>query len=104
MYAVIETGGKQHRVSAGDRVQVEKLDVEVGQEVRIPNVLLLGSESEVTVGTPLINGASVTATVLSHGKSKKTRVYKMKRRKNYRRTYGHRQPYTELRIEGIEVA
>ena len=104
MYAVIETGGKQYRVTEGDRLKVERLPVEAGDTVDVDRVLLVASEAGVAVGNPTVSGASVKAEVLSHGKRKKIRVFKMKRRKNYRRTQGHRQAYTELRIAEIKSA
>jgi large subunit ribosomal protein L21 len=104
MYAVIRTGGKQYRVSAGDKVRVEKLDADPGAEVVIPEVLMLGEGSEVTVGAPLVAGATVTATVIAQEKGDKVRIYKMRRRKHYRKTQGHRQLYTALRINTITTA
>ena len=101
MFAVIRTGGKQYRVSAGDRLKVESLAVEVGQQVRLAEVLALGEGSEVRVGTPLVTDASVTATVLSHGRHAKLRIFKMRRRKHFQKHAGHRQNFTELRIDGI---
>lgn len=100
MYAVVETGGKQYKVAVGDKLKVEKLAVEEGSSVSIERVLMVANGDDVTVGAPLVE-VPVTATVLSHGKDKKIRVFKMKRRKNYRRTRGHRQLYTEIEITGI---
>ncbi len=102
MYAVIKTGGKQYRVSEGDVVRVEKLSGEVGESIKLDEVLMIGGES-VRVGTPTVSGASVTAEITGQNRSKKVVVFKMKRRKNYRRTRGHRQPYTELRITSISA-
>ena len=102
MYAVIKTGGKQYRVSEGDRLRVEKLPVEVGATVELTEVLMLGGET-VAIGKPTIKGAKVTAEVVAQDRAKKIIVFKMKRRKNYRRKNGHRQPYTELKITGIQA-
>jgi len=101
MYAVIRTGGKQYRVAAGDKVKIEKLAAVVGTEVSLDDVLLVSSGDKVTLGTPRVAGAAVKATVLAHGKADKVRIFKMRRRKHYRKTQGHRQPYTELRIDTI---
>jgi len=103
MYAVIRTGGKQYRVAAGDKLKVEKLAAEVGTQLVLADVLLVGNGEQVTVGAPAVNGASVTATVLAHGKADKVRVFKMRRRKHYRKTQGHRQNYTEVRIDAISA-
>ena len=101
MYAVVATGGKQYRVSVGVTFRVEKLSQDVGDVVDIPRVLLLANESEVQTGNPLVEGAAVKAEILGHGRDKKIRVFKMKRRKKYRRTQGHRQAFTELRVTEI---
>jgi large subunit ribosomal protein L21 len=101
MYAVIKTGGKQYRVSAGEKIKVEKIPAEVGAEVMLDQVLLVANGEEFTVGAPLVPGASVKATVLGHGRGDKIRIFKMKRRKHYRKSQGHRQSYTEIRIDGI---
>ena len=101
MYAVVATGGKQYRVSVGASFRVEKLSHNIGDVVEIPRVLLLANEGEVQIGNPLIDGASVKAKILGHGRDKKIRVFKMKRRKKYRRTQGHRQAFTELRVTEI---
>ncbi len=100
MYAVIETGGKQYRVGLGDKLKVEKLALDAGKTMNFDRVLMVANDGDVKVGTPTVNTA-VTAKVLSHGRGEKIRVFKMKRRKNYRRTQGHRQDYTELEIVGI---
>ena len=102
-YAVIATGGKQYRVSEGSVLRVEKLEKAVGEKIEFGDVLLLGGE-QVVVGKPHVQGAKVTAEVLSQGRHKKIIVFKMKRRKNYRRKYGHRQPFTELKITAIQGA
>jgi large subunit ribosomal protein L21 len=101
MYAVIEEGGKQYRVSQGDRIRVEKRDVEVGATVDIDRVLLLGKDDGVVIGAPMVAGATVTAKVLEHGKEDKVIIFKYRRKKNYRRFRGHRQQYTELSVESI---
>ncbi|MBO68732.1 MAG: 50S ribosomal protein L21 [Acidiferrobacteraceae bacterium] len=101
MYAVMETGGKQYRVSVGGNVRVEKLAGDVGEVIEISRVLLIAKDGDIEVGTPLIEGMSVKAEVVAHGRDKKIRVFKMKRRKKYRRTQGHRQAFTELRITDI---
>ncbi|MCQ2438487.1 MAG: 50S ribosomal protein L21 [Oscillospiraceae bacterium] len=100
-HAVIVTGGKQYRVAEGDVIYVEKLPVEAGETVTIDQVLAIVDEESSVFGTPVIAGATVTATVDKNGKAKKIRVYKMKPKKNYRRTQGHRQPYTKLTISAI---
>jgi len=102
MYAVIKTGGKQYRVSEGDTLRVEKLDGDVGAKVEFDEVLMIGGD-KVAVGKPTVSGAKVTAEIVAQDKAKKIIVFKMKRRKNYRRKQGHRQPYTELRITGISA-
>lgn len=103
MYAVIKSGGKQHRVSVGDRLRVESLGVEPGQELELDQVLLVADGEDVAVGTPHVAGKEkkVMARVLGHGRGDKIRVFKLKRRKGYRRTIGHRQNYTELEIVSI---
>lgn len=100
MYAVVRTGGQQFRVNEGDKIQVAKMDAPVGGEVTLNEVLLLAG-GEPVIGTPIVAGASVAATVLAHGRAPKIIVFKIKRRKNYRRKRGHRQDYTELLITGI---
>ncbi len=101
MYAIIETGGKQVRVEPGSKVRVERLRGEVGDSVQLDSVLLVSDENETVVGTPHVEGSSVFAKILDQGRGRKIRVIKMKRRKNYRRTYGHRQDYTELEVLSI---
>jgi large subunit ribosomal protein L21 len=102
MYAVVRTGGKQVRVAPGERVRVEKLGGAVGESVRLDEVLVVGGDEGVRVGTPLVAGAAVACTITRQGRGPKITVFKMKRRKNYRRKQGHRQAYTELRVETIE--
>jgi large subunit ribosomal protein L21 len=103
MYAVIKTGGKQYRVSAGQSLRVEKLDAAAGAELVLSDVLMVGQGEEVTIGAPLVAGATVKATVVTQGKGEKVRIFKMRRRKHYRKSQGHRQPYTELRIDSIDT-
>jgi large subunit ribosomal protein L21 len=100
MYAVIKTGGKQYKVSAGDLLKVEKLEGAVGDTIELDEVLMVGGE-EVKIGTPLLPNAKVTAQIVEQGKDKKILVFKSKRRKNYRKKYGHRQPLTRLKITNI---
>ena len=101
MYAVIKTGGKQYKVAAGEKIKVEQIAADVGQEIVIDQVLSLGDGANLTVGTPLVAGASVKATVLAHGRHDKLRIFKMRRRKHYQKHGGHRQGYTELQIGAI---
>ena len=100
MYAVIRTGGKQYRVSEGDVLRIEKLAGDVGNAISFDEVLLVGGD-KVTVGKPLVTGAKVAAQITAQEKAKKVIVFKMRRRKNYRRKNGHRQQYTEVKITGI---
>jgi large subunit ribosomal protein L21 len=102
MYAVIRTGGKQHRVEPGQSIRVEKLAGAVGDAVELDEVLLVGGEGEARVGQPLIAGAKAVGTITAQGRGPKIKVFQMKRRKNYRRLNGHRQDYTEIRVEKIE--
>jgi large subunit ribosomal protein L21 len=101
MYAVIKTGGKQYKVSAGEKLRVEQLAADVGAELVIDQVLAVGSGEQLAVGAPLVAGATVSATVLSHGRGDKVRIFKMRRRKHYQKRQGHRQNYTELFIGRI---
>ena len=103
MYAVVRTGGKQYRLGIGDSVKVEKLPNEVGNIVELSQILMVSDGGEVKVGTPLVPGASVKAEILGHGRNKKIRVFKMKRRKKYRRTQGHRQAFTQLKVTEINA-
>ncbi len=102
MYAVIKTGGKQYRVSAGDKLNVETLPVEAGGEVQFDQVLMLAEGENIDVGAPYVDGARVTAKVIEHGRGDKIRIVKFKRRKHYRRTMGHRQNYTRVEITGVQ--
>lgn len=101
MYAVVKTGGKQYRVSAGTKIKVEQLTADVGSEVTLDQVLMIAEEGNVKLGSPLLTGAAVKAKVLSQGRGDKVRIYKMRRRKHYRKSQGHRQNFTELEITGI---
>ena len=104
MYAVIRTGGKQYRVMQGDILRVERITADEGTEVNFDEVLMVGEGSKVKLGTPTVKGGKVTATVKSHGKGRKITTIKFKRRKDYRRTLGHRQAYTKIEITGIQGA
>ena len=104
MYAIIESCGKQYKVSEGDVVYFEKLDTEEGKKVTFDNVVLVSDDKNVKVGTPYVKGCKVEGTVVAHGKGKKIIVYKYKAKKNYRRTQGHRQPYTKVEIKSVKVA
>jgi large subunit ribosomal protein L21 len=101
MYAVIRTGGRQYRVAAGDKLKVEKLAAEIGAEVVLDQVLAIGEGAAVRCGTPVLSGAAVKAKVLAHGLHDKVRIFKLRRRKHYKKSQGHRQRYTELQITGI---
>ena len=103
MYAVIKTGGKQYRVAANDVIQVERLDAEAGSEVQLTDVLMVGGDGNVQIGSPRLDGAAVTAEVLEQAKGPKLTIFKKRRRKNSRRKTGHRQQLTVLRIKGIAV-
>ena len=103
MYAVIRTGGKQYKVAAGGKLKVETLTAEVGSEIVINDVLMVADGDNIKIGAPVVAGASVKATVLSHGRGEKVMIFKMRRRKHYRKTQGHRQNYTEIRIDGISA-
>ena len=103
MYAVVVTGGKQYRVCPGDKIRVEKLNVEAGESVCLDKVLVLGGEGETMVGAPYVEGAAVDAEVVANGKADKVIIFKYKAKKDYRKKQGHRQPYTELKINGISV-
>ena len=103
MYAVIKTGGKQYKVIAGERLKVESIVADVGQEITLDQVLAIGAGAELTIGTPLVAGASVMATVLSHGRHDKVRIFKMRRRKHYQKRQGHRQNFTEIQIGAVNV-
>ena len=101
MYAVIQTGGKQYRVKSGQQLKVELLAAEVGATVSFDRVLMLGEGEGVKVGAPFLDGAAVKATVVAQGRGEKIRIFKMRRRKHYAKTQGHRQGFTEVRIDEI---
>jgi len=101
MYAVIKTGGKQYKVATGEKIKIEQIAAEVGQEIVIDQVLAVGNGADLKVGSPLIAGASVKATVVAQGKHDKVHIFKMRRRKHYRKSQGHRQTYTELQISAV---
>jgi large subunit ribosomal protein L21 len=101
MYAVIKTGGKQYRVAVGQKLKVEQIPAEVGAEIVLDQVLMAGEGESVKIGSPLVDGAVVKCTVVSHGRHDKIRIFKMRRRKHYQKHQGHRQNYTELRIDAI---
>jgi large subunit ribosomal protein L21 len=103
MYAVFKTGGKQYRAAKGDKLKIEKLDAAEGDSIEFDNVLLVGEGESVKVGTPLVAGSKVKATVLLQAKDKKIRIVKFRRRQNYRRTQGHRQYFTLVEITGISA-
>ena len=101
MYAVIKTGGKQYRVAAGEKIKVEQIAADVGQEITFDQVLAVGNGGDLQIGAPLVSGASVVAKVVAHGKHDKVRIFKMRRRKHYQKRQGHRQQFTELQIGAI---
>ena len=102
MYAVIKTGGKQHKVVVGEKLKVEQIPADIGAEITLDQVLAVGEGETIKFGTPLVGGASVKATVIAHGRHDKVTIFKMRRRKHYQKHAGHRQNYTQLRIESIE--
>ena len=101
MYAVVQSGGKQYRVKSGEQVRVELLTAEVGAAVSLDKVLMVGEGDAVRVGAPYVAGAKVNATVVAHGRGDKVRIFKLRRRKHFQKSQGHRQSYTELRIDAI---
>ncbi|MEP6505799.1 MAG: 50S ribosomal protein L21 [Betaproteobacteria bacterium] len=103
MYAVIKTGGKQYKVAAGEKIKVEQIAADVGQEIVLDQVLAVGNGAELTVGAPRVAGASVKATVVAQGRHDKVRIFKMRRRKHYQKHGGHRQHFTELEISSINA-
>lgn len=102
MYAVIKTGGKQYKVAPGENLKVEQLPADVGAQIILDHVLLVGEGESVRLGQPVIAGASVKATVVAHGRGEKVRIFKMRRRKHYQKHQGHRQNYTELKVDSID--
>ena len=104
MYAVVKTGGKQYKVAPGEKLKIERIAADVGAEVTIDQVLMIVGEGDtVRVGQPVVSGAAVKATVLSHGRGEKVKIFKMRRRKHYQKHQGHRQGYTELRVDSINA-
>jgi large subunit ribosomal protein L21 len=101
MYAVIKTGGKQYKVAPGEKLKVEQIPADVGAEVILDQVLMVGEGESVRLGQPTVAGATVTATVVSHGRGEKLKIFKMRRRKHYQKHQGHRQNFTELKIDAI---
>jgi large subunit ribosomal protein L21 len=101
MYAVIKTGGKQYKVAAGDKIKVEQIAADVGQDIVLDQVLAVFDGADTRLGAPLLAGAAVKAKVLAHGRGEKIRIFKMRRRKHYQKHQGHRQNFTELQIESI---
>ncbi|MFV8818473.1 50S ribosomal protein L21 [Haliea sp. E17] len=103
MYAVIEAGGKQHRVVEGETLKLEKIEAATGESVEFDRVLMIGGGDAVKIGTPVVAGGKVTAEVVAHGRHKKVKIVKFNRRKHYRKETGHRQWYTEVKITGISA-
>jgi len=103
MYAVIKTGGKQYRVEAGEKIRIEQILAEIGSELVIDQVLMVADGDNISMGKPLVDGATVKATVLEQGRHDKVRIFKMRRRKHYQKHQGHRQNYTEIQITGISA-
>jgi large subunit ribosomal protein L21 len=103
MYAVVKTGGKQYRVAAGEKLKVEQIPADVGAQVILDQVLMVGEGDSVRLGQPTLAGATVKATVVSHGRGEKVKIFKMRRRKHYQKHQGHRQGYTELKIDAIDA-
>lgn len=103
MYAIIKTGGKQYRVEAGLKLKIEQVSADIGSELLIDQVLMVADGENISVGKPLLDGASVKATVLEQGRHAKVRIFKLRRRKHYQKHQGHRQNYTEIQITGISV-
>ena len=101
MYAVLKTGGKQYKVSVGDKLKIEQIVEAVGDNVTFAEVLMVANGDDIQVGTPLVNGATITASVVADGRHKKVSIFKMRRRKHYQKHQGHRQNYTEVRIDAI---
>ncbi|HJL40416.1 MAG TPA: 50S ribosomal protein L21 [Myxococcales bacterium LLY-WYZ-16_1] len=104
MYAIVLAGGKQHRVQPGDLIKVEKVEGDVGQTVLLDQVLMVAGNGDPRVGQPRVEGAQVETEIVRQGRDRKILVFKKKRRKNYRRLYGHRQPFTHLRVKDIKVS
>lgn len=103
MYAVVKTGGKQYRIAVGEKLKIEQIPADIGQEISLDHVLSVGEGEQLKVGTPTLNGAVVKATVLAQGRHDKVKIFKMRRRKHYQKRQGHRQNYTEIRIDAISA-
>ena len=103
MYAIIKTGGKQYKVAAGEKIKIEQLAANVGEQITIDKVLAVCNGGEASIGTPLVAGATVTATVVAQGRHDKVRIFKMQRRKHYQKRQGHRQAFTEIEIGSVNV-
>ena len=103
MYAVIKTGGKQYRVATGEKIKVEQIPADIGQEIILDQVLMVGGGDAVKVGAPMVEGAKVVATVVAQGRGEKVRIFKMRRRKHYQKRQGHRQNFTEIEISAINA-
>lgn len=103
MYAVIKTGGKQYKVVAGEKIKVEQIPADIGSEITLDQVLAVGAGETIKVGAPMVEGATVQATVLAQGRHKKVKIFKMRRRKHYQKRQGHRQNYTELQIVSVNA-
>ncbi len=101
MYAVIKTGGKQYRVAAGEKLKIEQITADVGQEITLDQVLAVGSGADIQIGSPWVAGATVIATVTAQGRHDKVRIFKMRRRKHYQKRQGHRQAFTEIEIRAV---
>ncbi len=101
MYAVIKTGGKQYKVAVGDKLKIEAIPADIGSKITIPEVLMVADGDNIVVGNPVVDGASVSALVLTEGRHKKIRIFKLRRRKHYQKHQGHRQNYTEIQIDAI---
>jgi len=104
MYAVVKTGGKEYRMSPGDLIRVEKMEGKVGDQVTMRDILMVSHDDQLTMGNPLLANAVITGEIIQHVKGRKVLTYKMKRRKNYRRTKGHRQTYTYIKVNDITVS
>ena len=102
MYAVIKSGGKQYKVAAGEKLKIEQIPSQIGEKISLDQVLMVSQGDKVSVGSPLVNGAVVSATVLAHGRADKVKIFKMRRRKHYQKRQGHRQNFTEVMIDEIK--
>jgi len=102
MYAVIKSGGKQYKVAAGEKLKIEQIPTQVGEKISLDQVLMVAEGEKVSVGSPLVDGAVVSATVLGHGRADKVKIFKMRRRKHYQKRQGHRQNFTEVMIDEIK--